>query len=73
MIVGSSVGFAYSHNQPDEGFHADAWAEYAILTAENGQINLEFRRVPFDEKELIRIYRESGRPFAEDAIAQYQR
>jgi hypothetical protein len=23
--------------------------------------------------ELIRIYRESGRPFAEDAIEQYQR
>ena len=67
-----SVGFAYSHNQPDNDFHADPWAEYAILTAENGQVSLEFRRVPFDAQELIRIYRESGRPFAEDAIAQYQ-
>ena len=66
-----SVGFAYSHNQPDDEFHADPWAEYAILTAENGQVSLEFRRVPFNAKELIRIYRESGRPFAEDAIAQY--
>jgi len=67
-----SVGFAYSHNQPDDDFHADPWAEYAILTAENGQTSLEFRRVPFDAKELIRIYRESGRPFADEAIAQYQ-
>jgi len=67
-----SVGFAYSHNQPENDFHADPWAEYAILTAENGQTNLEFRRVPFDAQELIRIYRESGRPFAEEAIAQYQ-
>jgi putative phosphoesterase len=67
-----SVGFAYSHNQPDNEFHADPWAEYAILTAENGQASLEFRRVPFDARELIRIYHESGRPFAEDAIAQYQ-
>lgn len=67
-----SVGFAYSHNQPDDEFHADPWAEYAILTAENGQVSLEFRRVPFNAKELIRIYRESGRPFAEDAIAQYK-
>ena len=66
-----SVGFAYSHSQPDDDFHADPWAEYAILTAENGQVSLEFRRVSFDAKELIRIYRESGRPFAEDAIAQY--
>ena len=66
-----SVGFAYSHQQPDDDFHADPWAEYAILTAEHGQVSLEFRRIPFDAKELIRIYRESGRPFAEDAIAQY--
>ena len=68
-----SVGFAYSHYQPDGQFHADPWAEYAILTVENGQTGLEFRRIPFDVEELIRIYRESGRPFAEDAIAQYQR
>ena len=68
-----SVGFAYSHNQPDDQFHADSWAEYAILTVENGQTSLEFRRIPFDSKELIRIYRESGRPFVDEAIAQYQK
>ena len=67
-----SVGFAYSHNQPDGQLHADPWAEYAILTAQNGQIGLEFRRIPFDAEELIGIYRESGRPFAEEAITQYQ-
>jgi len=68
-----SVGFAFSHQQPEEGqFHADPWAEYAILNVENGQTSLEFRRVPFDVKELIRIYRESGRPFVDEAIAQYQ-
>jgi hypothetical protein len=42
------------------------------LTAENGHVSLEFRRLPFDAQALIRIYRESGRPFAQDAIAQYQ-
>jgi len=68
-----SVGFAYSHNQPDDNFRADPWAEYAILTAEDGRTGLEFRRVPFDENELVRIYRESGRPFADEAIVQYQR
>lgn len=68
-----SIGFAYSHNQPADQFYADPWAEYAILTVENGQVSLEFRRVPFNAKELIRIYRESGRPFAEEAIMQYQR
>jgi putative phosphoesterase len=68
-----SVGFAYSHNQSDDDFHADPWAEYAVLTAENGQVSLEFRRVPFDSKEMIRIYHASGRPFADEAISQYQR
>ena len=67
-----SVGFAYSHSQPDGQFHADPWAEYAILTVEKGQTSLEFRRVPFDADEMIRVYRESGRPFAEEAAAQYQ-
>ncbi len=68
-----SVGFAYSHNQPEGQFHADHWAEYAILTFENSQTSLEFHRIPFDVQELIRVYRESGRPFADEAIAQYQR
>jgi len=67
-----SVGFAYSHYQPDGQFHADPWAEYAILTVENGQTSLEFRRISFEANESIRIYRESGRPFADEAIAQYQ-
>jgi putative phosphoesterase len=67
-----SVGFAYSHYQPDGQFQADAWAEYAILAVENRQTSLEFRRLPFDVDEWIRIYRESGRPFADEAIAQYQ-
>jgi putative phosphoesterase len=67
-----SVGFAYSHYQPDGQFLADPWAEYAILTVESGQTSLEFRRLPFDVRELVRIYHESGRPFADEAIAQYQ-
>lgn len=68
-----SVGFAYSHYQPDGQFYADAWTEYAILTVEHGQTALEFHRIPFDAEELIGIYRQSGRPFADEAIAQYQR
>jgi putative phosphoesterase len=68
-----SVGFAFNANQPDDSFRYDHWAEYAILTTENSQTNLEFRKIPFDVEKLIHIYRESGRPFADDAIAQYQR
>lgn len=68
-----SVGLAFSQYQPNGGFHADPWAEYAILTIENGKTSLEFRRIPFDVGELIRVYRESGRPFADEAIEQYQK
>lgn len=67
-----SVGFAYGHNQPSNEFRADPWAEYAILTAGERRVSVEFRRVPFDTERLVSIYLESGRPFAEEAIAQYQ-
>lgn len=67
-----SVGFAYSHYQPEGQFHADAWAEYALLTVEKGQTSLEFRRIQYDVNELIRVFQGSGRPFADEAIMQYQ-
>jgi len=67
-----SVGFAYGAYQPDGQFKADAWAEYAILTVEKGDIGLQFFRLPYNARDVIEIYRVSGRPFAEDAIAQYQ-
>jgi predicted phosphodiesterase len=67
-----SVGLAYSHQQPDDHFRLDPWAEYAILTAEGAQLALEFRRVPFDVSHLLAIYQSSGRPYVSDAIEQYQ-
>jgi predicted phosphodiesterase len=66
-----STGFAYSHHQPDDDFRADPWAEYAVLTSEGERLALEFRRVPLDAAELIAVYRSSGRPYADAAIAQY--
>jgi putative phosphoesterase len=68
-----SIGFPFSSYQSDGVFHVDAWAEYAILTAEKNNIDVQFRRLNYDAKDVIDIYKKSGRPFAEDAIAQYQR
>lgn len=65
-----SVGLAYSHHQPETGFRVDPWAEYAILTVSARQCALEFRRVAFDVAELIQVYEQSGRPYAEVSIAQ---
>ncbi|RPI26494.1 MAG: metallophosphoesterase [Chloroflexota bacterium] len=67
-----SVGFAHSHHQSDEGFQADPWAEYAILSAQWDHLGLEFKRVPFDVDALIEAYRSSGRPYSDTAIDQYR-
>ena len=64
-----SVGLAFSHQNHKRLF---PWAEYAILTVEGGTRSLDFRRVPFDVAALLRVYEASGRPYAEDMIAQYQ-
>jgi predicted phosphodiesterase len=67
-----SVGFAYSHHQPEADFRADAWAEYALLTVQRGRIALEFRRVPYEAAAVVAAYANSGRPHADSAIAQYR-
>jgi diadenosine tetraphosphatase ApaH/serine/threonine PP2A family protein phosphatase len=68
-----SVGFAYNWRLPDEQFYADAWADYAVVSAEGERIGVEFRHVPFDVHELIRFIRASGKPDAEQAVKMYQR
>lgn len=66
-----SVGLAYSHEQSGDRFRTDSWAEYAILTADRGRFALEFRRVPYEPVAIIEVYRSSGRPYANESIAQY--
>ncbi len=66
-----SVGMTYSHHQPEGQSYTDPWAEYAILTSDETALGLEFRRVPIDIEELVRLYRASGRPYAGQAAAQY--
>jgi hypothetical protein len=67
-----SVGLAYSHQQPDEGFQMDQWAEYALLTVEGNRLALEFQRVPFDVAALRVSYQKNGRPHSHSALAQYR-
>lgn len=67
-----SVGLAYSHHQPAEGFRADPWAEYAVLTLDGGGMRLEFERLRYDVAPLLEAYARGGRPHAGAAIAQYQ-
>jgi len=66
-----SVGVAYNHEQSDPNGLLDPWAEYAILTAQKSHIGLEFVRVPLDMDKLAKIYSNSDRPFANEALSQY--
>ena len=67
-----SVGVAYNRYLPDARFHLDAWAEYVILTVEEGRVSLEFRRIPYDVDEFATIALASGRPNAEEFVGQYR-
>ena len=67
-----SVGVAVDQRQPRERMRVDPWAEYAILSAEDGRTGLEFRRVPFDVEALLRIARASGMPHVETFTGRYQ-
>jgi predicted phosphodiesterase len=67
-----AVGFAYNHDQPEDSFRANPWAEYALLTVDGDNLSLDFRRVPFDPAAVAAAYLASGRPFADEAAAQYR-
>jgi putative phosphoesterase len=66
-----SVGLAYNHDQPEDDFRLDPWAEYAILSEMDGTIGLEFRRVPLPVDAVRQALRASGRPGAQAFLAQY--
>lgn len=74
FINPGSVGLAYSDQQPaGSGPRADPWAEYALLeVADDGRASVTFRRVPFDLEALIQVYQTSGRPYSQEAVAQYR-
>lgn len=66
-----SVGFVYNTRQPGGGLHADPWAEYAILAADDARFSIEFCRIPFDVAEWKRITLASGIPGAETMVTRY--
>ena len=66
-----SVGHALRHDQEPGANKADPWAEYAVLDVQGSDLSLEFRRVGFDVEKLRSVITNSGRPYAEAAIAQF--
>jgi predicted phosphodiesterase len=69
-----SVGFAYDHNQPEENVQADHWAEYAVLSVDDGggRFAVELRRVPFDVEAVVQRAFDAGMPEPEAFAARYR-
>jgi diadenosine tetraphosphatase ApaH/serine/threonine PP2A family protein phosphatase len=62
-----SVGLAYDHHQSEDSFRADPYAEYAVVTASDPGVSVEFRRVPFETEAVLRAIGSSGMPHPDSA------
>jgi len=63
IINPGSVGLPYEFLPSGEAYNP-AWAEYALVTDEDGEVSVTFRRVPVDAGRLIQSIRDSGMPHA---------
>lgn len=65
LLNPGSVGLAYDHEQPDGEVAFEPTAEYAVVSNE---LEIEFRRVPFDAHAVVRAVEKSGHPHAEEYV-----
>lgn len=64
---------AYNWELYKEQIRVDPWADYAIISTNGANFGITFRHVPYDVGKLSHITRASGRPYAEESLAVYQR
>jgi putative phosphoesterase len=57
-----SVGLAWDRHAPEGELRATGIAEWALLHAGEAGVAVEFRRVPFDAREVVDAARRGGRP-----------
>jgi predicted phosphodiesterase len=67
-----SAGLAWEHKEPMDDRPFEPWSEYAVLTARDGAFRVEFRRVPFDPREVIAAIHASGMPHADEYASQWK-
>jgi predicted phosphodiesterase len=58
-----SVGLAYAF-ELDGQVHVPSWAEYALLSIDQGAVSVDFRRVPYDRAATIQAMFQRGMPHA---------
>jgi predicted phosphodiesterase len=61
LVNPGSVGLPFSDWWPNQ-VRIAPWAEYGIVTHEEGRVRVDLRRTTFDVDALLRISRESGMP-----------
>jgi putative phosphoesterase len=71
IVNPGSVGLPFRLWRPGR-VQIGRWAEYAIVSAENGRLAFDFRRTDFDVDAHLQIARESGMPYADWWIASWQ-
>jgi predicted phosphodiesterase len=64
-LCAGSVGLVYEHQEPMDEVPFLPYAEYGVLTAEDGRVDVEFRRIGFDVEELLAAARAAGLPDVE--------
>ena len=64
VINPGSVGLPYE-TLPAGGARNPPWAEYAVLTVEDGRLDVDLRRVPVDQVAIRQALLDSGMPRAE--------
>lgn len=71
LINPGSVGLAIDRVSPFAEIRNAAWAEYAIISVEDGSLSVEMRRIPFDFQAVIQAVLSSGMPHAEWWISEW--
>jgi predicted phosphodiesterase len=69
IVNPGSVGLPVERGPGADQARNPPWAEYALVSQENGVLRIELRRVPVDVGTIVRAIRESGMPHA-DLYAQ---
>src|SRR4029450_7522994 len=62
IVNPGSVGLPFNSWPPNGAVRLSPWAEYALLTVEDGCLSTELRRPPYDVAALLDVARESGMP-----------
>jgi predicted phosphodiesterase len=64
-----SVGLAADYTEPTDEHRFGPWADYLVLSGSPARV--EFRRAPFDAREVIRAIHDSGMPDAERSALEW--